>query len=144
MAKQTGSKLGKEYLKAVYHHPAYLTSMQSTSREMPVDEAQAGIKIAELLTTWYTDEITPVIEIEELKSLLMRLKKDSETVGLKVTIQKNKISSSGPNTSWQLEREKKQEQAQILLYWAPKSLHTVTSVMTLKDTCSLEENVWQT
>ena len=50
MAKQTGSKLGKEYLKAVYHHPAYLTSMQSTSREMPVDEAQAGIKIAELLT----------------------------------------------------------------------------------------------
>ena len=51
MAKQTGSKLGKEYLKAVYHHPAYLTSMQSTSREMPVDEAQAGIKIAELLTT---------------------------------------------------------------------------------------------
>ena len=82
-----------------------------------------------------------MIEIEELKSLLMRLKKDSETVGLKVTIQKNKISSSGPNTSWQLEREKKQEQAQILLYWAPKSLHTVTSVMTLKDTCSLEENV---
>ena len=82
-----------------------------------------------------------MIEIEELKSLLMRLKKDSETVGLKVTIQKNKISSSGPNTSWQLEREKKRKQAQILLYWAPKSLHTVTSVMTLKDTCSLEENV---
>ena len=108
MAKQTGSKLGKEYLKPVYHHPAYLTSMQSTSRGMPVDKAQAGIKIVRTIDNLrYTDEITPVIEIEEeLKSFLMRVKKDSETVGLKVTIQKNKIMSSSPNTSWQLEREK--------------------------------------
>ena len=108
MEKQTGSKLGKAYLKAVYHHPAYLTSMQSTSHEMPVDEAQAGIKIIRTIDKFrYADETIPLIEMEEeLKSLLMRVEKDSETVGLKVTIQKTKIVASGPNTSWQLEGEK--------------------------------------
>ena len=64
MAKQTGSKLGEEYLKAVYHHPVYLTSMQSTSCEMPVEEAQAGIKTVRTIDNLrYADETILVIEI---------------------------------------------------------------------------------
>ena len=90
MEKQTGSKLGKAYLKAVYHHPAYLTSMQSTSHEMPVDEAQAGIKIIRTIDKFrYADETIPLIEMEEeLKSLLLKVKEKSEKTGLKFSIQK--------------------------------------------------------
>ena len=93
MEQQTGSKLGKEYVKAAYCHPAYLTYMQSTSYEMArLDEAQAGIKIAgrNVNNLTYADDTAIMAEREEeLKSLLMKVKEESEKVGLKLNIQKN-------------------------------------------------------
>ena len=77
---------------------------------------------------------------EELKSLLMRVKKESEKAGLKLNIQRTKIMASGPITSWQIGIEK-WKQWQILFSWAPKSLWTVTAATKLKDACSLEEEL---
>ena len=73
---------------------------------------------------------------EELKSLLMKVKEESEKVGLKLNIQKTKIMASGPITSWQIDGE-----TETLFFWAPKSLQLVTSAMKLKNTCSLEEKL---
>ena len=86
MEQKTGSKSGKEYVKAVYFHPAYLTYMQSTSWKMPADEAQAGIKIAgrNINNLRYADDTTLMAESEEeLKSLLMKVKEESEKSDLK-------------------------------------------------------------
>ena len=105
---RTGSKLGKEYVKAVYCHPAYLIYMQSTSCKM-LDEAQAGIKIAgrNINNLRYADDTTLMAESEEeLKSLLMKVKEECEKAGLKLNIQKMKIMASGPITSWQIDGEK--------------------------------------
>ena len=91
MEQQTGSKLEKEYVKAVYHHPAYLNYMQNTSGKMPgLDEAQAGIKIARrnINNLRYADDTTLMAESEELKSPMMKVKEESEKVGLKLNIQK--------------------------------------------------------
>ena len=104
MEQQPGLKLVKEFVKAVYCHPAYLTYMQTTSCEM-LDEAQAGIKTAgrNINNLRYADDTTVMAESEEeLKSLLMKVKEESEKVGLKLNIQKTKIMASGPNTSWQI------------------------------------------
>ena len=104
----TGSKLGKEYIKAVYCHPAYLTYMQSTSWNAGLEEAQAGIKIARrnINNLRYADDTTLMAESkEELKSLLMKVKEESEKVGLKLNIQKTKIMASGPITSWEIDGE---------------------------------------
>ena len=79
---------------------------------------------------------------EELKSLLMKVKEDSEKVGLKLNIQKTKIMASGPNTSWQIDGES--GKWQTLFFWAPKSLQMVSAAMKLKDACSLEEKLWPT
>ena len=76
---------------------------------------------------------------EELKSLLMKVKEESEKVGLKVNVQKTKIMASSPNTSWQMEKQWKQ--CLTLFFWAPKSLQMVTAAMKLKDTRSLEEKL---
>ena len=85
MKQQTGSKWGKEYVKAVYCHPAYLTYMQSTSWEMLgwKEEAQAGIKIAgrNINNLRYADDTTLMAESEELKKLLMKVKEESEKAG---------------------------------------------------------------
>ena len=78
-------------------------------------------------------------ESEELKSLLMKVKEESEKVGLKLNIQKTKIMASGPITSWQPDGEKV-ETVTDLFPWAPKSLQIVTTAMKLKDTFSLKEN----
>ena len=77
---------------------------------------------------------------KELKSLLMKLKEESEKAGLKLNIQKMKIMASGPITSWQINGER-METVRDLVFWAPKSLQMVTAVMKLKDTCSLEEKL---
>ena len=77
---------------------------------------------------------------EELKSLLMKVKEESEKVGLKLNIQKTKITASSPITLWQIDGEKC-KQWQILFSWATKSLQMVTTVMKLKDACSLEEKL---
>ena len=109
MEQQTGSKQDREYVKAVYCHPAYLTSMQSTSmRNAGLEEAQAGIKIAErnINNLRYADDTTLMAESEEeLKSLLMKVKEESEKVGLKLNIQKTKIMASGPITSQEIDGE---------------------------------------
>ena len=100
--KRTGSKLGKEYIKAVYCHPAYLTYIEYIMWNAGLDEAQAGIKIAgrNINNLRYADDITHMAKgEEELKSLLMKGKEESEKVGLKLNIQKMKIMASGPITS---------------------------------------------
>ena len=100
MEQQTGSKLGKEYVKAVYCHPAYLTYMQ---RNAGLEEAQAGIKVAgrNISNLRYADDTTLMAESEEeLKRLLMKVKEESEKVGLKLNIQRTKIKASSLITSW--------------------------------------------
>ena len=77
---------------------------------------------------------------EELKSLLMKVKEESEKVGLKLNIQKTKIMASSPITSLQIDKQWKQWQT--LFFGAPKSLQMVTAAMKLKDICSLEEKLW--
>ena len=109
MEQETASKSGKEYVKTIYCHPAYLISMQSTSCEMPgwmKHEAHAGIMIARrnISNLRYADDTTLMTESkEELKSLLMKVKEESEKVGLKLNIQKTKIMTSSPITSWQID-----------------------------------------
>ena len=106
MEQQTDSKLGKEYIKAVYRHPAYLAYMQSTSCEIwgwMKHKLESGL-LGEISVT--SDmQMTPPLwheHKEELKSLLMKVKEESEKVGLKLNIQKTKIMASGPVTSWQI------------------------------------------
>ena len=81
---------------------------------------------------------------EELKSLLMKVKEESEKVGLKLNIQKTKIMASSPITSWQIDGEKQWKQWETLFSWAPKSLQMVTAAMKFKEACSLEGKLWQT
>ena len=105
MEQQTGSKLGKKYNKAVYCLLAYLTYAEYIMRSAGLDEAQAGIKIAgrNINNLRYADDNTRMAESkEELKSLLMKVKVESEKVGLKLNIQKTKIMASSPTTSWQI------------------------------------------
>ena len=105
--QQTGSKLGKEYVKAIYCHPDCLTSMQSMWNAR-LDDSQAGIKIAErnINNLRYADDTTLMAESKEkLKSFLMKVKEESEKVGLQLNIQKTKIMASDPITSWQIDGE---------------------------------------
>ena len=110
-----------------------------------LEKVQAGIKISgrNINNLKYTDDTTLVAESEEeLKRLLMKTK-ESEKAGLKLNIQKTKITASGPITSWQ--RDGEQWKQWLTLFWgAPKSLQMVTAAMKLKDTCSLEEKLWPT
>ena len=104
--QQIGSKLGKEYVKAVYCHPAYLTYIKYIIWNSGLDETQTGIKIARrsINNLRYADDTTLMAEIEEeIKSLLMKVKEDSEKAGLKLNIQKIKIMASRPITSWQID-----------------------------------------
>ena len=106
-------------------------------RNAGLDEEQAGIKIARrnINNLRYADDTTLMAESEEeLKSLLMKAKEESEKVGLKLNIQKTKIMASGPITSWQIDVETVAD----FILWAPKSLQMVTAAMKLKDTYSLE------
>ena len=111
-----------------------------------LEEAQAEIKIAgrNINNLRYAEDTTLMAESEEeLKSLLMKVTKESEKVGLKLNIQKTKIMASYPISSWQIDGETK-EQWQNLIFGAPKSLQMVTEAMKLKDACSLEEKLWPT
>ena len=110
-------------------------------RNPGLEEAQAGIKTAGRNSNnlRYADDTTLMAESkEELKSLLMRVKEESEKVGLKLNIQKTKIMASGPITSWQIDGETVETVADFII-GAPKSLQMVTAAMKLKDTYSLEE-----
>ena len=110
MEQRTGCKLGKEYVKAVYCHPAYLIHLQTKYivSNAELDEAQAGIKITgrNISNLRYADDTTLMgVSEEELKRLLMKVKEKSEKAGLKLNIQKTKIMASGPIISWQIDGE---------------------------------------
>ena len=113
-------------------------------RNAGLEETQAGIKIAgrNINNLRYADDTTLTAESEEeLKSLLMRVKEESEKVGLKLNIQKTKIMASGLIISWKIDGET----VETVLFWgAPKSLQMVIAAMKLKDTYSLEEKLWPT
>ena len=108
-----------------------------------LDEAQAGINIARrnINNLSCADDTTLMAESEELKSLLMRVKEESEEAGLKLNIQKPKIMASSPITSWQIDGQTIETVRDYIL-GAPKSLQMVTAAMKVKDTCSLEEKLW--
>ena len=108
-----------------------------------LEEAEAGIKIAKrnINNIRYADDTTLMVESEEeLKSLLMKVKEESEKVGLKLNIQKTKIMTSGPITSWQIDGETVETVAEFILGF-PKSLQMVIAAMKLKDAYSLEEKL---
>ena len=110
-----------------------------------LNEAEVAIKIAGRNSDnlRYADDTTLMAEsVKELKSLLMKVKEESEKAGLKLNTQKTKIMASGSITSWQ-KMGKKWKQWQSLFSWTAKSLQMVTAAMKLKDACSLEENLWQ-
>ena len=111
-------------------------------RNAGLEEAQARIKIARrnINNLRYADDTTLMAEREEeLKSLLMKVKEESEKVGLKLNIQKTKILASGPITSWQVDGET-METVRDFIFWAPKSLQMVTAAMKLKDACSWKKS----
>ena len=115
-------------------------------RNAGLEEAQARIKIAgrNINNLSYADDTTLMAESEEgLKSLLMKVKEESEKVGLKLNIQKTKIMASSPITSWQIDGKTVETVADFIL-GAPKSLWMVTAAMKLKDTYSLEGKLWPT
>ena len=108
-----------------------------------LDKAQAGMKIAgrNINNLGYADDTTLTAESEEeLKSLLMKVKEESEKVGLKLNVQKTEIMASGPITSWEIDGETV-ETVQDFILGGSKSLQMVTAAMKLKDTCSLEERL---
>ena len=109
-------------------------------RNAGLEEAQAGIKIAgrNINSFRYAEDTTLMAESErELKSHLMKVKEETENVGLQLHIQKTKIMASGPIISWEIDEETVSD----FIFWAPKSLQLVTTAMKLKDACSLEEKL---
>ena len=104
-----------------------------------LEETQTGIKIAgrNINNLRYADDTTLMAENEEIKNLLMKVKEESEKVGLKLNIQKTKIMASSPITSWQIDGETVSD----FIFWAPKSLQMVLEAMKLKDAYSLEEEL---
>ena len=114
-------------------------------RNTELEEAEAGIKIARrnINNHRYANDTTRMAESEELKSLLMKVKEESENIGLKLNIHKTNFMASGPTTSWKIDGETVETVSDFIL-WAPKSLQMVTAAMKLKDTCSLEEKLLPT
>ena len=113
-------------------------------RNTGLEETQAGIKIAgrNINNLRYADDTTLMAESEEeLKSLLKKLKEESQKVGLKLNIQKMKVMASGPITSWEIDGETVETVSDFIL-GAPKSLQMVTAAMKLKDAYSLEGKLW--
>ena len=115
-------------------------------RNTGLEEAQAGIKTEgkNINNLRYADDTTLIAESEEeLKSLLMKVKVESEKVGLKLNIQKTKIMASGPITSWEMDGETVETMTDFI-WGAPKSLQMVIAAMKLKDAYSLERKLWPT
>ena len=116
-------------------------------RNAGLEETQDGINIARrnINNLNYADDTAFMEESEEeLKSLLMKVKEESQKVGLKLNIQKTKIMASGPITSWQIGGETVEAVTDFIFWGAPKSLQMVTAAMKLKGACSLEEKLWPT
>ena len=139
MEQQNGSKSEKECVKCVLY-------AEFIMQNVLLDEAQAGIKIAgrNINNLRYADDTFFMAESEEeLKSLLMKVKEESENVGLKLNIHKTKIMASGLITSWQTDGVT-MEIVTDYFWGAPKSLQMVTAPMKLKYACSLEGKLWST
>ena len=115
-------------------------------RNTGMDEAQAGIKIARrnINNLRFANDTTLMAESKELKSLLMKVKEESEKVGLKLNIQKTKIMASGPITSWQIDGERMETVRDFILVGSKITADGAWSHEILKDTCSLEEKSWLT
>ena len=148
MEQQTGSQLGKEYIKVAYCHPTYLTYMQSTSCEMPgwmkhKLESRFSGEISVTSLRYAGDSTLMAESKEELKSLLMKVKQESEKAGLKLNTEKRRPWHLVPSLHGKL-MGKQWKQWQTLFSWVPKSWQMLTAAMKLKDACSLEEKLWQT
>ena len=147
MKRETGSKLGKEHIKAVHCHPAYLTSMQSTSWEMlgwikHKLESKLPGEISITSDMQMTPPLWQKVKRKELKSLLLKVKEESEKAGLKLNIHKTKIMASSPIISWQIDG-KTMEIVRDFIFLGSNSLQMVTAAMKFKEACSLEEKLWQ-
>ena len=140
-------KSGKAvYQACILSHCLFNVYAEYIMRNAGLDEAQAGLRIPRRNNNnfRYADESTLMAESEEeLKSLLMRVKEESENVGLKLNIRRTKIMASGPITSWWKDGETV-ETVRDFTFWVSKSLQMVTAAMKLKDTCSSEEKLWPT
>ena len=142
--QQTGSKLGKEYIKAVYYHSAYLTYRQSISWETLgwMKHKLESRLLGEISITWYADDTTLMAESEEeLKSLLVTVKEESGKVDLKLNIQKTKIMASSPTTSWEIDGETVETVTDFIL---GGSKITADGDCSHGDTYSWEEKLWPT
>ena len=144
MEQQIGSKSEKEYQGYILSTCLFNWCAKYIMWNAELDEAQAGIKIAgrNINNLRYADDTILMTESKALKSLLMKVKEESEKVGLKLKIQKAKLMASCPITSWQIDGETIDGEIkwQTLFLGVPKSLQMVTAAMKLEDTCSLEEN----
>ena len=146
MKQRTGSKLGKEYVKALYCHLAYLTYMQNTSCKMPgwmkhKLESRLLREISITNNLRYADDTTFMAESkEELKSLLMKVKEESEKAGLKLNIQKMKSMASGPIASWQIDGET-METMTGFIFLGSKITADGDCSHEIKRCCSLEEKL---
>ena len=142
MEQRVGSKLGKECVKAVYPSPCLFNLYaEYIMRKAGLEETQAGIKIAgrNINNLRYSDDTTLMAESEEeLKNLWMKVKEESEKVGLKLNIQKMKIMASGPITSWEIDGETAETVKSLFFFLAPKSLQMMIAAMKLKDAYFLE------
>ena len=145
MEQWTGSKSGKEEIKAVYCHPAYLTYMQSTSCEMPdwmkhKLESRLPGEISITSDTQMIPLLWQKAKRFKLKTLLMKVKEENGQAGLKLSIQKTRVIACGPITSWKIDEET-METVRDFIFWATESLQMVTAATKLKDICSLEEKL---
>ena len=136
MEQQTGSKLGKELRQGCILSPCLFNFYaEYIMRNARLAESQAGIKTSKrnINTLRYANDATLMAESEELKSLLMKVKEESEKAGLKLNFQKTKIMASSPITSWEIDGETVETVTDYFLKGAPKSLQMVTAAIELKD-----------
>ena len=144
MEQQTCSKSGKEYIKAVYCHPVYLTYAEYIMWNAGLDKTQAGFKIAgrNISNLRYVDDTSLMAECKEyLKSLLMKVEEESEKIGLKLNIQKTKILAPSPIISWQINGET-MEIVRDFIFLGSKI--TADGDFGHEIFFSLEEKLWQT
>ena len=133
-----------EYVNAVYCHPAYLPYTQYIVGNAGLEKAPAGIKIAmrNISNFRYADDTNLMAESEEeLKSLLLKVKEESQKLGLKLSIQKAEIMASGPITSWEIDGETIEAVTDSLFSWVSKSLQMVIAGMKIIEAYSLEEKL---
>ena len=143
MEQQTVSRSGKEYVKAVYCYPAYLTYMQSTSCEMPGSmKHKLESRFPGEISITSEMQVTPPFSRKWRRAKEpLEINEESEKVGLKLNIQKTKIMASGPITLWEIDGKTMETVWDFIFGGSPKSLQMVTAAMKLKDACSLQEKL---